>query len=368
MAEQQTGKSALQQVREILALRNMGGCCGLSDYYWYKLYDDAYLNGNGRSDFLGWRLQAQLSQALNPRHVVLPAWDKVVFMMLADAVGLPVVPTVATFKACPRLPSVFGQHLRSYAEAAEFLRNPDVYPLFGKPAWSQQGYGSAYLERYDATQDQLWLLNGGSIAVEDFLARLDTPVDHRYHRPECGFLFQQPLRLAPSIEQLTGWKAICGARVICLNGPGESMPLRALWKIAVPPNHVDNFSLGKYGNLLADIDLASGRISRVLGGFWPETRIFEEHPISGKSFTEFFLPDWPKVLEYCQALGQLIPLMRIQHIDFAFTDSGPRILELNDIGATEFAQLHGHGLLTHRTRRFIKQFGNAKTHSWINDL
>lgn len=368
LATQQTGKGALQQIREILALRKMGGQCGLSDYYWYKLYDDAYLEGRGAQDFLGWRLQAQVNLALNPRHVVLPAWDKTVFITIADSVGLPVVPTAATFKASARLPPIFGRHLRTCAEAAEFLRNPGVYPLFGKPAYSQQGYGSAYLDRYDPEQDQLVLLDGRSIAVEDFLKRLETPVDHRYHRPECGYLFQQPLRLAEPIERLTGWRAVCGARLVCLNGPEGSTPLRAIWKIAVPPNHVDNFSLGKYGNLLADIDPQTGSISRVIGGLWPETHLLREHPVSGNPFAGFRLPDWPKVLNYCQAIGQLIPMMRIQHIDFAFSDDGPRILELNDIGGTEIAQLHGHGLLTERARRFIKQFGNAGNYSWINSL
>ena len=278
LATAQTGKSALQQVREILALKHMGGQCGISDYYWYKLYDSDYLQGRGAEDFLGWRLQAELSLALNPRHVVLPAWDKIVFMTMADSVGLPVVPTVATFKATSRLPAIFGKHLRNTADAATFLRDPGVFPLFGKPAYSQQGHGSAYLARYEKDSDCLVLLDGKSIAVEQFLTWLENPVDHRYHKPECGYLFQQPLKLAEPIEQLTGWKAICGARVICLNGPDGSTPLRAIWKIAVPPNHVDNFSLGKYGNLLADIDPATGAISRVLGGLWPETKLLSRAP------------------------------------------------------------------------------------------
>jgi hypothetical protein len=289
-------------------------------------------------------------------------------MTMADSVGLPIVPTVATFKASSRLPAIFGKHLRNTADAAAFLRDPNIYPLFGKPAYSQQGYGSAYLERYEQDSDCLVLLDGRSIAVDQFLTWLEKPVDHRYHKPECGFLFQQPLKLCQRIEQLTGWTAICGARVICLNGPDESTPLRAIWKIAVPPNHVDNFSLGKYGNLLADIDPATGAISRVLGGLWPETRLLTDHPVSGLPFKDFQLPDWHVVLDACKAMGELIPLMRIQHIDFAFTDQGPRILEINDIGGTEIAQLHGHGLLTKRMSVFLKAYGNRTSHPWINSL
>ena len=368
MATAQTGKSTLQQCREILALKKLGGQCGISDYYWYKLYDSDYLQGRGAKDFLGWRLQAELSLALNPRNVVLPAWDKTAFMALADSIGLPVVPTVATYKASSRLPAVLGMHLRTTAEAASFLRDPSIFPLFGKPAYSQQGYGSAYLVRLDKANDNLILLDGESIPVERFLERLDQSIDKRYHRPECGFLFQKPLKLPEPIERLTGWNAICGARVICLNGPEGSCPIRAIWKIAVSPNHVDNFSLGKYGNLLADIDPATGAISRVLGSLWPQTRLLSNHPVSGEKFQGFRLPEWQSVLEACRALGELIPMMRIQHIDFAFTNEGIKILEINDIGGTEIAQLHGHGLLTERTRSFLKQFGNRTSYSWINDL
>jgi len=368
MATAQTGKSVLQQCREIIALRKLGGQCGISDYYWYKLYDSDYLQGRGAKDFLGWRLQAELSLALNPRNVVLPAWDKTVFMALADSVGLPVVPTIATYKASSRLPAVLGMHLRTTAEVATFLRDPSVFPLFGKPAYSQQGYGSAYLIRHDKASDNLVLLDGETVPVERFLQRLDQPIDKRYHRPECGFLFQKPLKLAEPIERLTGWNAICGARVICLNGPEGSCPIRAIWKIAVPPNHVDNFSLGKYGNLLADIDPATGAISRVLGGLWPQTRLLSKHPVSGETFQDFRLPDWQHVLDACRALGELMPMMRIQHIDFAFTNEGFKILEINDIGGTEIAQLHGYGLLTQRMRGFLKQFGNSTNHSWINYL
>jgi len=96
--------------------------------------------------------------------------------------------------------------------------------------------------------------------------------------------------------------------------------------------------------------------------------LLSEHLVSGNPFAGFSLPDWPQVLEYCQVVGQLLPMMRIQHIDFAFSDSGPRIPELNDIGGTEIAQLHVHRLLTEGACQFIKQFGNANTYSRINGI
>jgi len=368
LAREQTGKSVARQAIEIHGLRNHGGACGVSDYYWFKLYDDAYLYGEGRRDFLGWRLQTDFSLALNPRNAVLPAWDKCVFAQLATAAGLPIVPVHACFHPSKSVSGVLGEHLHTPRAVGEYLRNPSLYPLFGKPAYSQQGYGSVYFAGYDSARDRLNLLNGDSIAIDDFTQRLTKSVDERYHRPECGFVFQRALVLAPEIQEISGWTAICGVRIICLNGPNGVKPIRAIWKIAVPPNHVDNFSLGKYGNLLADIDLDGGEVSRCIRGLWPYTEVHATHPASGRSMLGFKVPGWGRLLEICEEAGKVFPLMKIHHWDFAITDQGPLILELNDIGSTEIAQVHGRGLLSKETREFLKRFGNRNLFPWISAI
>ena len=54
--------------------------------------------------------------------------------------------------------------------------------------------------------------------------------------------------------------------------------------------------------------------------------------------------------------------------DIALTDKGPMILELNDVGGTEIAQVHGRGLLTLQTREFLKRHANASAHPWVKAL
>lgn len=365
LAQEQTGKSLLTQLREIRELKSLGGQCGVSDYYWYKLYDDAYQQGRGAVDYLGWCLQENFCTALNPRFAVLPAWDKIVFTQLAAESGLPVAPIRATYHRASRLSEALGIHLKTRESVAAFLRDPKNFPVFGKPSFSQQGYGTAYLASYEAATDSLKQLNGASISVHDFLERLDKSVEPQYHKPECGFVFQDGFSLAPEIQALTNWSALCGVRMMCLNGPEGVTPLRCFWKIAVPPNQVDNFSMGKYGNLLADIDPLTGEISRVLGGFWPKASILTEHPLSKKSFIGFKLPYWDQVMEACRLGGAVFPLLKIQHWDFILTDKGPMILELNDIASSQAAQIHGHGLLTPFFREFLKRHANTKAQPWV---
>jgi Sugar-transfer associated ATP-grasp len=368
LAQQQTGKGLLTQLQEIMDLKGFGGQCGITDYYWHKLYDDGYLKGRGRQDFLGWRLLQEFSLALNPRYSVLPAWDKIAFVQLADAARLPIAPGMACFHRASSIAPALGLHLKSREAVGAFLRDPSIYPLFGKPAFSQGGYGTAYLAGLDTPADSLVMLDGKTMRVDDFLNRLEVTVDHRYHKPQCGFLFQKPLNLAPEIAAISHWSAICSVRVICLNGPEGVTPIRAAWKIAVQPNHTDNFGMGDHGNLLADVDLKTGQVRTTIGGFWPQTQVLLKHPVSGLVLEGFQLPGWQRVLEVCRLGGPVFPLMKIHHWDFALTDQGPVIMELNDLGGTQIAQMHGHGVLTLETREFLKRHANRQAHPWIKKL
>lgn len=368
LAEAQTGKGLLSQAREILALKHCGGQCGITDYYWFRLYDTPYLEGRGAKDFLGWRLEPQINPALNPRHAVLPAWDKVVFTILANAAGLPVPTVKACYHKMQRLPLVLGQHLTTVEAAAHFLRQPEHYPMFSKPAFSQQGEGASYLEGYDPIIDSVKQGRDKSVPVATFVKRLVTTVDFRYHRPECGFLFQEALLLHPDIRALAGWHAICGVRIVCLNDDMGVKPIGAVWKIAVPPNTVDNFHMGAYGNLVAEVDIVTGEIGRVVNGLWPNASVLARHPVTGQTFEGFKLPDWDRLLEICCQAGPVFPLMKIHYWDFALTDRGPVILELNDMGGTQIMQLSGHGMLTEQMRAFVRRHVDAQQHPWASAL
>ena len=136
----------------------------------------------------------------------------------------------------------------------------------------------------------------------------------------------------------------------------------------MPPNYLDNFSQGKYGNLIADVNLATGEVYRVIDGLWPKTRILPRLSQTSAPIDGFKLPGWCDVLKMCQQGAAVFPLMKIHHWDFALTDQGPVILELNDIGGTEGMQVHGNGLLTEETREFLKRHANVVAHPWVGAL
>jgi hypothetical protein len=92
------------------------------------------------------------------------------------------------------------------------------------------------------------------------------------------------------------------------------------------------------------------------------------HPLTEARLEGFQLPGWDRVIDACRAGGATFPLMRIHHWDFALTDRGPVILELNDVGGTIGAQIHGRGLLTEEIREFLRRHANPSAHSWTAAL
>mgnify|MGYP000913223704 CR=1 FL=1 len=80
------------------------------------------------------------------------------------------------------------------------------------------------------------------------------------------------------------------------------------------------------------------------------------------------MPDWPQALAACLDAATVFPLMRIQHWDIAFTDRGPKLLELNDVGNVGFIQTFGRGMLTPRLRKILREKGDARRYPWIAKL
>lgn len=364
----QTGKNLITQFHEIRSLRHSGGQCGATDYYWHNLYNDDYMMGRGRQDFLGWRLGQEISLALNARESALPGVDKLAFAIIAGSSGLPIPEIVATYYNSSQISNLLGLHLKNKEAVAAFLRDQSIYPIFGKPAYTLGGYGAAYLTGYDSASDHLHQIDGSTIPLNQFLNRLEISV-HEEHKPEHGFLFQNILNLDQKLTEFTQWQAISSVRIVCLNDSGKKIhPIRAVWKISVPPNYQDNFARGVNGNLLANIDSKTGKINRLLKGFWPTGEILEQHPLSKQTVDGFQLPYWNEILNICQLGGQLFPSLKIQHWDIALTNNGPVVLEINDYGGIQIIQAHGYGLLTEQTREFLKLNANLKVYPWIKAL
>ena len=172
-----SGKGLVQQAREILRLKKRNPTLGATDYFTYRLYDPKFLGASRPEDFLGWRCQAELAHALNLRTLVMPAWDKFSFAIVAQAFGLPVPRLRAVYMPGPAATSgVADVALNGPAALAHWLRTQSTWPLFAKPSYCQLGYGCHRFTAYRAADDSLLKRSGEAMSVDYFV---NTVVDHR---------------------------------------------------------------------------------------------------------------------------------------------------------------------------------------------
>ena len=359
-----------KQINDILSLRASNFLLGATDYFQFGLYDQSVISQGEIWRYVGWRYETLISQALNPRVAVMPAWDKLTcHHFLEGYADLKMPRLIAIYR--PQGADMFGHISQNALESKDqlmaFLRNNEVWPLFAKPSYSQQGKGSCLITGYDISTDQLYLFSRDNLTVESFLDEY-VFCNRKYYKNEAGFLFQEALCEHPSIAKITGTSSVSGIRAVVLNLGHNVVLERAIWKVCREGNITDNFERGVSGNLIAPIDVVTGCVGSGLDGFWPYAHQYESLPLTGKSIEEFTIPYWARVKDMCIHVANSFPLMKILHLDIAITDSGPVLIEINDMGATLFLQLHGQGLLSDNMIEALFRYGDKNQHPWLAKL
>ncbi len=347
------GAPVSQQALDMIRLKFGRYNVGITDYFAYRLYRTFREQPESIKNYLGWRLENAVNLALNDRKGVNPAWDKLAFETIMRSKGLPTPPAKACFRVGDAwIPGVTA--LTNDQALKEFLCDPASYPFYLKAAFSQQGMDSHVCLEYLPGKDAVRTSNIEILPIDSLIAQMTRP-DDAYFRKKCGWIFQDILVPHPDIRRATGSSSISGARVVLCQEESAPRIAAAIWKIAAGKNHNDNFSGGKTGNWVARIDIATGKAVEPLAAFWPEAALpaWKNHPIA--KLDGFTLPDWNNALKAIKSASHLFPLMRIQHWDVAFTGQGPVLLEVNDLGAIGFLQMHGKGLIDGGLRQTLKQ-------------
>jgi hypothetical protein len=344
LVQQRHGKKLSAQISEIAKLSLGAGKLHPEEYYYYGLYDDSRFTFEAKRQFAGKRAQNRIHTNSTDWTWGAVAHDKLAFYGLLAGLGFPIPRIYAlyhgyrTFGAVPAL--------NTARELAEFLRREMPYPFFSKPVTGMYSVGVASVEAFDAATDSLILPNGATVAVESYVADIAP-----FYRD--GYLFQD--RLAPHAHL----KAICGdcistARIMVRladNGPEIT---HAVWKIPAGKNVADNF--WRAGNMLGSVDIASGRVERVIRGVGPDQEAIEKNPDTMKPMIGITLPDWDQLTSLCLSAAKAFPGLQIQAWDIAMSRAGPVILEVNIGGDFNLPQLaSGNGLLSNDYRSFLRR-------------
>jgi hypothetical protein len=117
---------------------------------------------------------------------------------------------------------------------------------------------------------------------------------------------------------------------------------------------VDNFSSG---GLVADIDLATGRIGRAVR-VGPDNRLlwYDRHPDTDAAISGVTVERWAEVKRLTLELCRAFPFLKYVGWDIAVTPDGPEVIEGNAHPGLRFFQIYEPLLANDRMRDFYKDY------------
>jgi hypothetical protein len=204
--------------------------------------------------------------------------------------------------------------------------------LFIKPATGWRGDGVMGPERHDGR----WVVDGMPSSDRELAERLLKAA------PPAGLLVQERLRSHTGLAPIGGALGLGTVRINTALTDGGAELLFALGKIMGSECLVDNFSGGKFGNLLARVDPESGRLTSVWGRKPGQRFLLESvpvHPVTGSPLIGFQLPLWREAVQLAKRVAAVFPEAPLVGVDVAITDDGPLAVEVQSDWDASGAQL-----------------------------
>jgi hypothetical protein len=308
--------SPLSIMREYCSLAFGPGRVSFEDYTRLRLFDQDYYPD--KRAVVGQRKNRDLDLTINFRHDWIGLFDnKIASDSYLAAHGFPTIPLLGIYTE--KLASPSHLVIASADGLKAFLRRPDHYPMFGKPTEGLQSIGSIGLAHYDLRTDRLETIGGENISVDDYVSDV-------LNNFSQGYLFQKFLAPHPAIREVCG-NRLATARIVTLARDGEPSVFRACWKIPSGPNMADNY--WRAGNLVAQIDIATGKVLRVMSGTGLELAYHSEHPDTKAPLVGMAIPRWDELKQTAIEAARLLRHMPLIGFDMAMSETGPVVVEMN---------------------------------------
>jgi len=339
------GKSIATQLREFLTLRFGPTNLIVQDYYWYNLANKDIYKNVDLTTFGGHIMSLDLHKRLNSALWDAVVTDKLIMAMVFSSTGIP----------HPRMYAAACHFVRDCGDLRVFLTEQELtnflvdgmcYPFFCKPIKGGSGKGCHRVEDFDSEKKQLRLADGNHVSITKFLESLVDPTG-------WGFLFQEAVLPHPDTAEICG-SAVSGCRIVMLLDDERTRPFRVVWKIPIGNSHVDSFLGGASGNLAADVDIETGRVTRVVSGFGTDLQVVSDHPDTGANLVGILVPDWESMMAMIKKASLAFSGFRFQHWDVGLTSNGPIVYELNTAGAFRIIEMaKGSGVYDTELQAFI---------------
>ena len=350
---QATGLSNAALVSAFARLALGPGKISFGDFVRLRLFDPAFYGDAELSEFVGERRTFWIYQKVNYRFDWFGLMsNKIAGSAYLSQYGLPAIPIRAIY--APEFPGGNPALLSGRQQLERFLTSPESYPLFGKPVEGCRSLGSVGLRAFRTEERQIETTTGHRIELDQLLSEIET--NYR-----SGYVFQPLIHPRREVAQLCGDRLACVRIVTALTEDGPKV-IRACWKIPAGANMADNY--WRTGNLVAQIDLQSGRVLRVSSGAGLEIRFHEIHPDTAAPLTGFTIPEWPEMKQLALSGAALMRHIPLIGWDIAPSENGPMIVEMNETPDMFLVQLADRrGLLDQEFRSFMSfQARNAEAH------
>lgn len=347
IARDTRGVSLPAQVAQIAQLAFSPNRLTPAEYFEYRLYDSQRYDDEGRAAFLGESSYYSMIRATCDIRWWALGEDKVLGHAVLAAHGVPLPETYALyhpFRVFPGAPT-----LRNPEELAAFLRDGMSYPFFHKPVSGVRSEGVHLVREIDREADTVTFHDGATESVDAFCTRIHTSEGQS---EGDGHLFQEVIRMHPEVVKRVG-PGVSTVRVIVLVEEDGPTIAQAVWKVIGGDAIADNN--WREGNLLADIDLETGTVTRLVRGRGPNMEELVDHPTTGERVVGFELPHWAEVLELTRRYSTIAHKVRFQGWDIAICEEGPKVVEFNVGSAVSLMQhARAEGFGTAMFRRFLK--------------
>jgi hypothetical protein len=297
----------------------------------------------------------QLLERMSPAEARDIAKDKALFHRHCVENGLPTVPIVGLISREPKHAYRDVPWIREHVEWNAMLAStPDR--LFIKPIDGTFGEGAFVVDRV-ASKVRFC---GRETSTDALFDHLQSPLEGA-----SGWLVQPRLRCHPTLAAIMSPGGLGTIRAVTCMNAGTPRLLLSILKITVGDNVTDNFHHGSTGNLVAPIDVASGRISAARGSKhkdWPVMTTFSHHPDTGNAIEGTTIPGWPHVVRIVLEAQASLPELKSTGWDIAITSSGPLLVETNAYYSVDIMQVAYRRGLKRELMRALNATAAAAAH------
>ena len=311
------GKPLSSQIKDLFKLGIRNHKLSVDEYYQFGLYDDALYDDAAKRQFLGmdqsrviWRKLMALSQ-----HIGL-ANDKLMFERTLTSFGFSTPKTLAIMGG--HYPANSVHQINDAASLHAFLESVEM-PIFAKPIDSLKSLGSVRIEGYSAANRMISVSNGNVVSLDSFVSEVQNKFSGDY-------LFQSCVERHPAFAKMTGG-GLSTIRIVTLDSGDGAKPWRAAAKLTSPRTVADNF--WRAGNLLAAVDIESGKLGKALTTMGMDGSFVSHHPDTNELIEGVEIPFWKQAIQVTEDVASLFPRTLLLGFDVAITPDGPMIIEAN---------------------------------------